>query len=236
MTNSKRTHEKLVQSEKLASIGILAAGVAHEINNPLGGIFNCIGMMKDSSVTPELRKKYLNLVDEGLERIENTVNKLLWMSRKAEHSPVEINIRNAVQSVYSFLEYKIKKSRIHFTNSVPDNLHLTFDVHDFQQLFLNLFINAVHAMQSGGTLEIRGDRQNGAITIEVSDTGVGISPDNIGKIFDPFFTTKPTGEGTGLGLWLTYEIVRNYRGDISAESEEGKGSRFLLKFPATAAA
>ncbi len=227
----KKTHEKLVQSEKLASIGILAAGVAHEINNPLGGIFNCLQMLKHDGSNPELRAKYLDLVHEGLDRIETTVSKLLWMSRKAEHAPVDMNIKNAVESVYSLLEYKIKKGKIVFKNEVAADLRFTFDIHDFQQLLLNLFINAIHSMPDGGTLEVRGGRKNTAVSIEVIDNGSGIEQENIGRIFDPFFTTKPTGEGTGLGLWLTYEIIRNYGGEIAVKSVAGKGSRFMMSFP-----
>jgi len=228
----KKTHEKLVQSEKLASVGVLAAGVAHEINNPLGGIFNCLQMLKQNGDNPELREKYLDLVNEGLDKIENTVSKLLWMSRKAEHAPVDLNIRNSVDSVYSFLEYKMKKNRIVFKNEIPENLSLSFDVHDCQQLLLNLFINAIHAMRDGGTLEVKGFHKNSVVTIEVADNGCGIGAEYVGRIFDPFFTTKPVGEGTGLGLWLTYEIIRNYNGEISVESEPGNGSRFIMHFPA----
>ncbi|MBI5196771.1 MAG: HAMP domain-containing protein [Nitrospirae bacterium] len=227
----KKTHEKLVQSEKLASIGILAAGVAHEINNPLGGLFNCLQMLKQNPDNAEFRERYLDLIREGLDRIENTVNKLLWMSRKPEHAPVSVNIRNAVDSVYSFVEYKLKKGKINFVNEVPDNLHLVIDLHDFQQMLINLFINSIHAMKTGGILEVRGYQGNSAVKIEVKDNGSGIAKENMGRIFDPFFTTKPTAEGTGLGLWLTYEIVKNYNGEISVESEIGKGSRFILSFP-----
>jgi two-component system NtrC family sensor kinase len=227
----KKTHEKLIRSEKLASIGILTAGVAHEINNPLGGIFNCIEMLRRNGGNAGLREKYLSLVSEGLDRIGNTVNKLLWMSRKTDHSPVDVNIRKAMDSVYSFLEYKIKKGGIAFRNEIPGNLQVTFDIHDFQQLTLNLFINSIHAMVNGGTLEIKGHREDSSVIIEVADNGCGIATENIGRIFDPFFTTKPTGEGTGLGLWLTYEIIRNYNGEISVESEVGKGSRFIMRFP-----
>jgi signal transduction histidine kinase len=227
----KKTHEKLVQSEKLASIGILAAGVAHQINNPLGGIFNCLQMLKQHGGNPPLREKYLELVTEGFDRIETTVSKLLWMSRKSDRVPVDMDIKNAVEHVYSFLEYKIKKGKISFKNEVAPELRVTFDVHDFQQLLLNLFINAIHAMSDGGTLEVKGYRKDSEVLIEVIDNGCGIEQENIGKIFDPFFTTKPTGEGTGLGLWLTYEIIRNYRGEISVESETGKGSRFIIRLP-----
>ncbi len=114
---------------------------------------------------------------------------------------------------------------------MPADLRITFDVHDFQQLLLNLFINAIHAMKNGGTLEVKGCRNDSAVSLEVIDNGCGIEQENIGRIFDPFFTTKPTGEGTGLGLWLTYEIIRNYSGEIAVESVPGKGSRFIMRFP-----
>jgi len=227
----KRTHEKLVQSEKLASIGILASGVAHEINNPLGGLFNCLQMLKQNSDNPGFREKYLSLINEGLDRIESTVSKLLWMARKNEHRPVDINVKDAVANVYSFIEYKARKSRIQFINEAGEDLNIFIDPHDFQQVMLNLFINAIHAMENGGSLKVRGVREDSKINVEVSDTGSGIAHENIGKIFDPFFTTKPPGEGTGLGLWLTYEIIRNYNGEISVESEAGKGSRFMMTFP-----
>jgi len=225
----KRAHEKMVQSEKLASIGILASGIAHEINNPLGGLFNCLQVLKKNN--PEFKEKYLELINEGLLRIENTVNRLLWMSRKGEHKPVNINLRDSVDSAYFFLQYKFKKGDIEFVNEVPGDLNFKFDVHDFQQLLLNLFINALYAMQNGGALKVRGHREDSTVRIEVEDTGIGIDRENIGKIFDPFFTTKPPGEGTGLGLWLSYEIVRSYKGNIFVESERGRGTKFILSFP-----
>jgi two-component system sensor histidine kinase HydH len=166
-----------------------------------------------------------------MDRIESTVSKLLWMSRKAEHTPVDLGMKSAVENVHSFLKYKIRKGGIVFRNDVPDDLHFTIDVHDIQQLLLNLFINAIHAMESGGILTVKGSREEAAVIVEVVDTGCGIAPENVGRIFDPFFTTKPTGEGTGLGLWLTYEIVRNYDGEITVRSKEGEGSRFIMRFP-----
>ncbi|MBI5233333.1 MAG: HAMP domain-containing protein, partial [Deltaproteobacteria bacterium] len=112
----KKTHEKLVQSEKLASIGILAAGVAHEINNPLGGIFNCLQMLRQADGGPEARAKYMELAKEGLDRIESTVSKLLWMARKSEHTPADVVVGNAVDGVRSFVEYKLRKGKIKFIN------------------------------------------------------------------------------------------------------------------------
>ena len=227
----KKTHEKLVQSEKLASIGILAAGVAHEINNPLGGIFNCLQMLKQNDGNLEARAKYMELAKEGLDRIESTVSKLLWMARKSEHAPADVVVKNVVDSVRSFVEYKLRKGKIKFTSEVPDDLHVFVDLHDLQQTLLNLFINAIQAMNEGGQLAVRGYKEGLLVKIEVKDSGCGIAKENMSRIYDPFFTTKPTGEGTGLGLWLTYEIIRNYGGDIMVESEVGKGSCFTLSFP-----
>jgi signal transduction histidine kinase len=228
----KKTHEKLVQSEKLASIGVLAAGVAHEINNPLGGIFNCLRMLQRDSNDPAQREKYLALVKEGMERIESTVGKLLWMSRKSDHRPTEIGIRDTVERAYSFLNYKFRNRKIAFVNEVPGDLSLTADIHDFQQVLLNLYINAIDAMAPEGALTVTASRSDGTVSINVADTGCGIAPENIGRIFDPFYTSKPPGEGTGLGLWLTYEIVRSYEGEISVESSHGTGTRFTMRFPA----
>lgn len=232
----KKTHESMVQSEKLASIGILAAGVAHEINNPLGALFNCHYLMKQEGGDPARREKYLNFMREGLERIESTVNKLLWMSRKSEKKPVNADVRSTVESVYSFIEYKLNKNKIDFVNETPENLRVYIDLHDFQQTLLNLFINAIYAMENGGALKITGRQADSGVKIEVSDTGSGISQETLKNIFDPFFTTKPAGEGTGLGLWLTYEIVKSYNGDITVESEEGKGTKFVVTMPAGEAA
>ncbi len=227
----RKTHEKMVQSEKLASIGVLAAGVAHEINNPLGGIFNCLRMLQQDSDDPALRNKYLGLVKEGMDRIESTVSKLLWMARKADHLPADLNLRDAAEKVHLFLNYRFGKRRVSFADEVPGDLRIRMDMHDLQQMLLNLYINAIDAMEPGGVLTVSAAARDAAVVVEVSDTGCGIAPEDVKRIFDPFFTTKPPGEGTGLGLWLTYEIVRNYDGEISVDSKAGMGSRFIMRFP-----
>jgi len=227
----KKTHERLRQSERLASIGILATGIAHEINNPLGGLFNCLEILNARGDNPELRKRYLELIKEGLERIETTVNRLLYMARKKEHRLEEINLRYAVRNVFGLIEFRANKLRIRFNNNVPEDISILGDMQDFQQVLLNLFINAVQAMPEGGDLTVNAFKDDSQIILEVIDTGTGIKDEHISRIFDPFFTTKPPGEGTGLGLWLTYEIVKNYNGDIKVESEIGKGSRFIITFP-----
>ena len=226
----KRTHEKLLQSEKLASIGILASGVAHEINNPLGGMFNCVDMLELMGENEELRQKYLHLLKDGLNRIESIVGKLLWMSRTGTRKPEVIEVKALLQDIYKFVEYRLRSKDIRYKVDIEEGLTIIIDPHDFQQIMLNLIINAVHAMKNGGELTIKGYREGDYKIITVTDTGEGIDRENLPKIFDPFFTTKQPGEGTGLGLWLTYEIVKNYNGEITVESEKGVGTTFTLKF------
>ena len=226
----KRTHEKLLQSEKLASIGILASGVAHEINNPLGGLFNCVQMLEEMGDNKDFRMKYLSLLRDGLNRIENTVGKLLWMARSSTREPDIIELKTALKDIYSFVEYRVKNANIEYHEEIEDGMTIIMDPHDLQQILINLMINAIQAMPGGGHLTIRGYSEDSLKIIEVSDTGTGIDEENIGKVFDPFFTTKQPGEGTGLGLWLTYEIVKNYNGEIRVESKPGEGTIFRLIF------
>jgi signal transduction histidine kinase len=229
--NLRNTHEKMAQSEKLASIGMIVSGIAHEINNPLGALFNSYSLLEHNSTNPSLREKHLRFIREGLERIANIINKLLWISKNGEHKPISLKVEDAINNVYPFVEYKLRNGKIQFIKEISNELSIFIDPHDFQQVLLNLFINAIHAMPAGGFLKIRGYKEDSIVKIEVIDTGTGIAHENIRRIFDPFFTTKPPGEGTGLGLWLSYEIIRNYNGEITVESELGKGSRFIISFP-----
>lgn len=227
----KSTHEKLLQSEKLASLGILAAGVAHEINNPLGGMFNCLRMLEQKDKSPEFVERYHGLLRDGLSRIENIVGKLLWMSRSGVKDIKPVEIRQAVDDVARFIEYRIKKNNISMRQEIENGLKVIIDPHDFQQSVINLMINAIQAMKNGGNLGIKAYSNNSRIFIEVTDDGEGIDEKNVHKIFDPFFTTKNPAEGTGLGLWLTYEIIKGYNGEITVESERGKGSTFRVALP-----
>jgi two-component system NtrC family sensor kinase len=228
----KQTHEKLLQSQKLASIGILASGVAHEINSPLGGMFNCVQMLEQMGDNIMLRQKYLKLIKDGLGRIENTVGKLLWRSRKNDKNPELVAIRRSLEDAYAFIGYKIKDNNITYRENVEDNVSLFIDYQDLQQIIINLLDNAVQSMKNGGTLTVSALRNGSNVIIEVSDSGEGIGEESIDKIFDPFYTTKNPGEGTGLGLWLTYDIVSNYKGEISVKSKKGEGTTFSIKFDA----
>ena len=226
----QNTHDKLLQAEKLASIGILAAGVAHEINNPLGGLFNCVDMLEERGEDNDFRQRYLELLKDGLSSIENTVGKLLWMSRKGEKKPQEIEVKQALSDALGLIKYKLKKSNISYNENIESGLTVKLDPNDLQQVLINLIINAVQSMAEGGILSISAFCKGSKVILEISDTGKGIEKNDTSKIFDPFYTTKPPGEGTGLGLWLTYEIVRTYGGEISVTSRKNKGTTFSVKF------
>jgi signal transduction histidine kinase len=222
------TNEKLLQAEKLASIGILAAGVAHEINNPLGGLFNCVNLLEERGKNKDFRQRYLNLLKDGLSSIENTVGKLLWMSSTGEKIPQDIEFKQALFDAFALVEYKLRKSNIIYNENIEAGLAVRFDPNDLQQVLINLMINAVQSMPEGGILTINAFCKRSKVILEVSDTGEGIDKEDISKIFDPFYTTKPPGEGTGLGLWLTYEIVHSYGGDISVTSRKKEGTTFSV--------
>jgi signal transduction histidine kinase len=224
----KQTHEKLLRSQKLASLGILASGVAHEINNPLGGMFNCIEMLDQMGDNKDFRQRYLKLLKDGLNRIENTVGKLLWMSRKEEKNPRPVSVQQALDDMYGFVEYRMKNGNIDYRTQVEDSVSVMIDPYDLQQILINLIINAIQSMKKGGALRVNAYNHNPNVMLEVSDTGKGIDEEELNNIFDPFYTTKNPGEGTGLGLWLTYEIVKHYDGDITVRSKKGHGTTFSI--------
>jgi len=193
-------------------------------------MFNCVQMLQQMGKDEEFRTRYIKLLEDGLKRIENTVGKLLWMSRKEDKKPDIVEIKQSLKDAYRFIEYKIKNNNITYNENVDNGISVVIDPHDLQQIMLNLMINAVQSMNNGGTLNVDAHRSNSKVILEVSDSGNGIGQEDLNKVFDPFYTTKMPGEGTGLGLWVTYEIVKSYDGEIYVESEEGKGSKFTLQF------
>ncbi len=226
----EESHAKLLHSEKLATLGTLVSGVAHEINNPLSGMFNCVEMLDKMGGDEEFRKRYLGLLKEGLNRIENTVGQLLWMSRKKERASQLIDLKQSLEEVHTFIEHMIKEKGIVYKENIEDRLSVVIDALDLQQAVINLMINAIQSMKQGGTLSVNALRRNGKVILEVCDTGEGIEEEQLDKIFNPFYTTKGPGEGTGLGLWLTHEIVENNNGEITVESKKGDGTKISIIF------
>lgn len=227
----KKAHEKLLQSEKLATLGILSSSVAHRINNPLGGLQNCIAMLRRSGDDPAFRGNYLDLMQEGVASIEQTVAQLLWTAGKRRGEEARANVAGVLTAVMRFIDYRIKKTEISFTADVPGDLFVAVSPHDLNQILVNLLINAIQAMPARGRLTVAARRDNNEIAITVADTGVGIAAAEISKVFDLFYSSKKPEEGTGLGLWMTYELVQRNKGDIRVQSQVDVGTTFTVIFP-----
>lgn len=225
----RKTQEQVFQSEKLAALGRLVAGVGHEINNPLGGMLNCVKTMKGAPEDKALHQRYLGLIDKGLGRIKHTVHQLLNFGRMEPLQLKKVSVDDMISECLELLGYGIK--HIEFKKQLDLDKKVTIDGEALRQVVMNLSLNAIHAMPDGGVLSIQTWTEGDLIHLQVSDTGTGISKENIQKIFDPFFTTKDVGEGTGLGLSVSYSLIERMGGNITVESKEGKGTSFLVVIP-----
>ena len=267
----RESQQKIIQQEKMASIGQLAAGIAHEINNPVGFVMSNINSMGKYSerlfqfikiqseavdrlskqdgdtavVLDGLHKKrralkidyvindFTNVIKEsleGTERVKRIVQDLKNFSHKDEdeHKPADINegIESTINVVWNELKYKANVTKEY--GKIP----LTkCNLGQLNQVFMNLLINAVQAIEEHGEISIKTERRDGDIVVSISDTGSGIQEDKLNRIFEPFFTTKEVGKGTGLGLSIAYDIVKKHSGEILVTSEIGKGSTFTITIP-----
>ncbi len=232
----REAQKEIIQSEKLASIGRLAAGIAHEIGNPAGIILGYIHMLKDSDTTEKERLDYLDRMESESERLNTIIKDLLDYAQPSSREIQKINLNEIIKSTYSLISYQKEFNNIklvfHFDNALPD---LYANEKQIKQLIVNLVLNARDAMPGGGTLTFSTstDRteEEDKIVCTVTDTGEGIAPENQGKVFDPFFTTKQQGKGTGLGLSNVHRIVELAGGKISFSSTRGKGTAFTIIFP-----
>jgi two-component system NtrC family sensor kinase len=237
----KAAHQKLVQSDRLASLGTLAASVAHEINNPLSGVLNLSMLMqrilKEDGIPPDRLpefRKYLSQVEQETTRVGRIVSDLLSFSRrsKPQHSPADLN--RLVRSTLSLVSHKLKLAEVEVRLDLADDLPtVSCDASQIRQVILNLLLNASEATQSKPQRRMVVRTRGAGETVEfiVEDNGEGIRPENIGKIFDPFFTTKSEGKGVGLGLAVSYGIVQAHNGDIEVHSQPGMGTTFTMTLP-----
>jgi two-component system NtrC family sensor kinase len=238
ITTRAQLEEQLRISEKMASLGLLAAGVAHEVNTPLTGISSYTQMLLEQADPSDPRTKVLEKIEKQTFRAARIVNGLLTLSRPAaadasERAPVDLNV--VIGDVLSLLEHQLEKGSIKVRREMAGTpLALLGFEFKLQQVFLNLLLNARDAMPSGGWLTIATRLDGHDVVAEVSDTGQGIPAEHLARIYDPFFTTKATGQGTGLGLAITYGIVREHDGAIHCQSAPGQGTRFTLRFKAAA--
>ena len=232
VTDRANLEEQLRLSEKMAAIGLLAAGVAHEVNTPLTGISSFTQLLLERSEPGDPRTELLEKIERQTFRAAKIVNSLLNLARPSggETGPVDVNV--VIGDVLSLLEHQFKMSKIQLRRDLSGAPVVVRGVeYKLQQVFLNLFLNARDAMPKGGWVSVSTRVDGCEALVEVGDTGAGIPSEHLARIYDPFFTTKPDGGGTGLGLAVTYGIVQEHGGRLSCDSDVGQGTRFRLVLP-----
>jgi signal transduction histidine kinase len=242
----EEAQQQVLQSEKMAAIGQLAAGVAHELNNPLGGILGYAqfalekvhkGALNETEIGAFSR--YLSDIELQARRCKMIVRNLLKFSRSSNREEFgQVDVNAALEEVFLFTSHQLGMKDIHLHKQLqPDVPHIVGNSNSLQQVFTNIIINSMQSMSEGGELVVRTSLEPpvgefcGAVAIMFKDSGSGIPKENLSKIFEPFFTTKKVGEGTGLGLAVSYGIIRDHGGDIKAESTLGVGSTFTVVLP-----
>ena len=233
LTERVNMEDQLAQTEKLSSIGLLAAGVAHEVNTPLAVITSQAQMLSRQLDAEDPRSKTLEKITKQAFRASEIVNSLLKFSRVSGSEFSELDVNKVIRETLSLVEPMLKGSKILLNTQLTANVPAVYgNQGKLQQVFMNLIMNARDAMPRGGELTLATEAENGSVLVEVSDNGMGIPADHLNKIFDPFFTTKSTSRGTGLGLAVSYGIIREHAGRIRVESAVGRGTSFRLEFPA----
>lgn len=238
ITDRKKMEEQSYYTEKLASLGTLAAGVAHEINNPLAIILGFTDILLEK--TPKDSEQYdiLKTIEKQATNAKRIVENLLGFVRHKEHKKEFVNINQCIESVLDVMNNTIAINNITLKKNLQENLPLVKGNGDeLQQVFFNIINNAIYVMKGGGTLTISSRYNGDWIEISISDTGSGIKKEHRQRIFDPFFTTKEVGKGTGLGLWVSYNIIKKHNGIITFETKtkdesEESGTKFIIKLPA----
>ncbi len=231
----RAAQEQLIQSEKLAALGRLSADIAHEINNPLGGIKNCLYLLSDS--VSEHKKEYLDIAEQEVNRIASIVRRLLDLYRPKKEIMRPTNVNVPLDEILAVIKNQIANRNVkiikHYDPKLPDAMA---SPEHLKQVFLNIILNALESMPEGGELAIKTYSQiehtgEPEIKLKFTDTGCGIPEERMNKIFDPFFTTKKGGKGTGLGLSVSYGVIQRHNGRIEVKSEVGKGTTFIISLP-----
>jgi len=233
LTERVNLEDQLMQAEKLSSIGLLAAGVAHEVNTPLAVITSNAQMLMRQMDPDDPRTRTLDKIIAQAFRASEIANNLLKFSRVGGSEYSDLDVNRVITESLSLVEPMLKAAKITVNSQLKAMLPAVYgNSGKLQQVFMNLIMNARDAMPRGGELTIATESENSTVNVEVSDNGVGIPADHLNKIFDPFFTTKATSRGTGLGLAVTYGIIREHSGSIQVDSVVGRGTTFRLEFPA----
>lgn len=238
----KQLQDQLIQSEKMASLGQIAAGVAHEINNPISGIMVYLHSLAMDIENDQFdRKQALTFLTDSkheLTRCSKIIKRLLDFSRQSQPMLAPLDLGNILDETFGILDYRAKLQNIEVVRYIdPELPPIEADSDQLKQVFLNLILNAIQAMPHGGRLTIHAAQVNDKeeitknpklVRIDIEDTGCGIAEENIGKLFTPFFTTKEKGEGLGLGLAVAYGIIKRHGGDVRVKSSKGKGTTFSI--------
>jgi signal transduction histidine kinase len=242
----KQAREEVLRSEKLSSLGRVAAGVAHEVGNPIGAILGYTGLLMDQLADNTEAMDYLKRIEKEVTRTDTIVRELLDFSRPSPSEPAPVDVNALIIESTSFLSGQRLMAAIKIETELEEGVGMVWaDANQLQQVLVNLMLNAGDAMEGGGAMTIASKRISSetggvgsdqalkdSIQISVSDIGKGIAVSELGKIFDPFYTTKPPGKGTGLGLAISLRVIEAFNGRIHVESSEGKGSTFTLELPA----
>ncbi len=237
ITDRVRMENEMQLREKMSSLGVLAAGVAHEVNTPLTGISSFTQMLQDQTDGKDPRTPLLRKIEKQTERASQIVNGLLNFARTQPTAFTRIDLNRVLSDVLSLLDHQARASHIRIRKELDPGLPgILGDDNRLQQVFVNLAVNAFDAMSTGGQLTIATRSSGDQVIAEVTDTGEGIAPEDIRRIYDPFFSTRKKTGGNGLGLSISYGIVQEHGGVIEVESEGNRGTRFVLRFPVAAAA
>jgi len=235
ITEEKEREMGLIMTERLASLGQMASGIAHEINNPLESVMICAEMLllrvaKDNYDHAQF-EKYLKIIDEEVLRCRDITSSMLSFSRQTAAEKQDIDIHLLIDKAIDLVGYQGRLKNVRVLKHFGGDLHVRGNEGELRQVFLVLIINALDAMANKGTLTVDTGAQDGGIWVRISDTGPGIPPENIQKIFQPFYTTKINTGGTGLGLSIAHRILANHQGTIGISSEPGQGAAFTITLP-----
>ena len=225
-------NEQLTRTEKLAAMGTLAAGVAHEVNNPLASISSLIQMMQAKQNLDQSTEENLRLIQTQIQRITQVTKDMMDFARVRPAAKSLLDINEISETALRLASFDKSFQKLQIKKNYTENLPWIFaDSDQLQQVFLNLFLNARDAMPNGGELLLKTSGDDNSIKIEIADSGIGIDESSLKQIFDPFFTTKPTGKGTGLGLAVCYGIITAHGGKIEVENNNGSGTKFIILLP-----
>ncbi len=236
---TKRNERALVQSSRLATVGTLAAGIAHEINNPIGGMQNAVIRLLADKNLGDRQRTYLQLIQDGLQRVARTARKVLDFAPKAAMAQ-PFALRTAIDGARALCEHRLQRHGTVLTVQSPADLPLVFgDQHEIQQVVLNLFLNSLDALEQQGRpgcITVVGSIDGDQVRLAVADDGPGMESKDLGRVMDPFFTQKQRPDASGLGMFISYSIVRNHGGTMAVESEPGRGFRTVITLPRAASA